>query len=123
MKNYVGAGNTIQYTASGADYSAGDVVVIGNLLGVCAVDIADGETGTVNLTGVYEVPKVDGAVIGKGESLTWDVSAGKFDDNAASPATGDITGAAAVAMEAKGVTSGTASVIKVRFTGAPGTKA
>jgi hypothetical protein len=53
-----------------------------------------------------------------GESLTWDVSAGNFDDQAATPATGDVTGAAAVAVEAAG---NGATTVKVKFTGTPGT--
>ena len=52
-------------------------------------------------------------------NLTWDASAAAFDDNLATPASGDITVGAAVAFEAagNGVTS-----IKVKFTGVPGTK-
>jgi hypothetical protein len=46
------------------------------------------------------------------------VSAGKFDDNAATPASGDITGAAAVAFKA-GANGET--VAWVKFTGVPGT--
>jgi predicted RecA/RadA family phage recombinase len=119
MKNYVGEGKTLQYTASGSDIASGDVVVINNLLAVAAVDIADGETGTVNLEGVYDLPKVDSAVITAGETLSYDISVSKFDDNAATAAAGDITGACAVAMESKGVTvDGT---IWVKLTGAPGT--
>jgi hypothetical protein len=68
------------------------------------------------------VPKVSGAVIAQGESLTWDVSAGSgagaFDDNAATPASGDVTGAAAFAFEAAG--AGVTS-LAVFFTGVPGT--
>jgi Uncharacterized conserved protein len=117
--NYVQEGEVIQYTA-GSNISAGAVVKIGQILGVALVDIANGETGSVAIKGVYTVPKVSGAVIAQGESLTWDVSAGAFDDNAATPATGDVTGAAAVAAEAagNGVTS-----FDVIFTGTPGTVA
>jgi hypothetical protein len=54
----------------------------------------------------------------------WDVSAntnaGAFDDNLATPATGDISGAAALAYEAAG--AGVTS-FRVRLTGVPGTKA
>ncbi|MNC91255.1 hypothetical protein D3C83_74850 [compost metagenome] len=66
------------------------------------------------------MPKVSAAVIAQGENLTWDASAGAFDDNAATPATGDVTGPPAVAMEAagNGVTS-----LEVKFTGVPGTVA
>lgn len=120
---YSQAGNVIQHTAA-ADIASGDVVKIGNLLGVALVDIPNGSTGAVSLSGVFLAPKVSGAVIAKGETLTWDVSAssgaGAFDDNAATPAAGDVTGAAAVAWEAAG--DGVTSLL-VKFTGVPGTVA
>lgn len=116
-KNYVQEGDVIQYTA-GANIAAGAVVAIGQILGVALVDIANGETGSVAIEGVFSVPKVSGAVIAQGESLTWDVSAGAFDDNAATAAAGDITGAPAVAFEAAG---NGVTTLKVRFTGIPGT--
>ncbi len=111
-------GDVIDYTA-GSAISSGDVVVIGNIIGVALTDIANGSTGSVATRGVFTVPKVSAAVIAQGESLVWDVSAGAFDDNAASPATGDISGAAACAWEAagNGVTS-----FDVYLTGVPGTK-
>lgn len=118
---YKQPGIVLDHTA-GADISAGDVVKMGNILGVALTDIANGETGSVQIDGVFELAKVSGAVIAQGESLTWDVSAnsgaGAFDDNAATPATGDVTGAAAVAFEAKG--SGTTTLL-VKLTGVPGT--
>lgn len=115
---FVQEGHIIQHTA-GADITAGSVVAIGNMLGVALVDIANGATGSVALKGVFTLTKASGAVIAKGESLTWDVSAGNFDDNAAIPASGDITGAACFAFEAagNGVTS-----FDVCLTGTPGTK-
>lgn len=116
--NAVQAGNVIDYTA-GANISAGDVVVIGNIIGVAINDIANGATGSVATRGVFTVPKVSGAVIAQGESLVWDVSAGKFDDSEAPPDAGDIIGAAACAWEAagNGVTS-----FDVYLTGVPGIK-
>ena len=113
---YKQEGDVIQHTAA-ADIAAGQVVKIGNLLGVALVAIPNGATGSVKLGGVFAAPKVGGAVIAKGESLTWDVSAGAFDDNAATPASGDVTGAAAVAWEAAG--NGVTSLL-VKFTGVPG---
>jgi len=115
---FIQPGEVIQYTA-GSNIAAGTVVPIGNILGVALVDIANGATGSVQIEGVFTAPKVSGAVIAQGESLVWDVSAGKFDDNAATPATGDISGPPAVAWEAagNGVTS-----LAVKFTGVPGTK-
>lgn len=115
--NYLQAGDVIQYTA-GADISSGDVVKMGNILGVALGDIANGATGSVALRGVFTVPKVTAAVIAQGQSLVWDVSAGKFDDNAATPATGDVSGAPAVAFEAG---TDAMTTLKVMFTGVPGT--
>jgi len=117
--NHVQEGKVIQWTnGTGSAVAAGAVVKIGKILGVALVSIANGATGSVAIEGVFTVPKVSGAVIAQGENLTWDVSAGAFDDNAATPATGDVTGAPAIAFEAagNGVTS-----FDVKFTGVPGT--
>lgn len=117
--NYVSEGKVIEFTASGAKTS-GQVIVIGKVLGVVLGAVADGAVGLAQIEGVFTVPKVSAAVIAKGENLTWDASAAAFDDNAATPATGDVTGGGAVAFEAvgNGVTS-----MHVKFTGIPGTVA
>lgn len=117
--NYIQPGQVIEYTA-GADKTSGQVVVVGKVLGVCLEAIANGATGPVQIEGVFEVPKVSGAVIALGENLVWDASAGAFDDNAATPATGDVTGGGAIAFEAAG--NGVTSFM-VKFTGVPGTVA
>lgn len=118
-KNFVQPGEVIDFTNAGTAITAGSVVAIGQMLGVALVDIANGATGSVQIKGVFEVPKVSGAVIAAGESLVWDVSAGAFDDNAAIPATGDISGPPAVAVEAAG---NGVTALNVLFTGVPGTK-
>lgn len=118
---YVSAGEVIDWTnGTGSAVSAGAVVKVGATLGVALVDIASTATGAVAVTGVFTVPKVSGAVIAAGERLVWDVSATAFDDAAATPATGDVSGESAMAWEAAG--SGVTS-IAVRFTGVPGTVA
>lgn len=119
MKNYVQPGKVIPFTAA-ANHAAGAVVRIGQILGVVKDDVLNGAEGLAEIEGVFTVPKVSGAVIAIGESLTWDASAAAFDDNAATPATGDVTGPAAVAFEAAG--NGT-TTLAVRFTGVPGTVA
>lgn len=123
MKNFAQDGKIIPWTnGTGGDKASGAVVVVGKILGVCTVDIANGATGSVMIEGAARVPKVSGAVIAQGENLTWDVSAntgaGAFDDNAASPATGDVTGPPAVALETAG--NGVTELL-VKFTGVPGT--
>lgn len=93
---FVQVGNVVDYTA-GADISSGDLVVMGHTVGVALTDIANGDTGAVAIEGVFEgVPKVSAAVFAVGEKLILDVSAtpDAFDDSSATPATGDITGAA-----------------------------
>ena len=118
--NFVQAGDVINWTnGTGSAVVAGQVVAIGQTLGVALVNIAAAAAGSVSIRGVYTVPKVTAAVIAAGESLVWDVSAAKFDDNVATPATGDISGPAAMAFEAAG---SSATTLKVMFTGVPGTK-
>ena len=114
-------GEVIDYTA-GADIASGDVVVIGGngeaILGVAITDIANGSTGAVAISGVFTLPKVTAAVIGQGESLVWDSSAGAFDDNQAVAASGDVSGGAAVAFAAA---DNGATTVDVKLTGVPGT--
>ena len=92
-KNYVQAGEVVDFTnGTGSDIASGDVVPMGSLIGVAITDIPDGATGAVGVEGVWELPKVESAVIGAGETVNWDASAGAFDDNQATPATGDRSG-------------------------------
>jgi predicted RecA/RadA family phage recombinase len=95
---FVQVGQTINYSNAGDAISAGDVVVMGTTLGIALVDIAATTgTGAVAIEGVFSgVPKVSAAVFAQGEKLLLDVSAtpDAFDDSSATPATGDILGAA-----------------------------
>ena len=89
-------GKVLDWTNStGSAVASGAVVEIKHMLGVALVDIANGATGNVAIEGVFSsIPKVSGAVFVVGEKLVWDTSAQKFDDSAATPAAGDITGGA-----------------------------
>lgn len=99
-------GNVIDHTNStGSTITAGSIVVIGSLLGVAIADIEDGETGAVDLDGVYVLPKASAAVFAKGDEVIYDVSAGVLISTGA--AEGDLVGGS-VAWEAKG--DGTTSV-------------
>lgn len=106
-KNYVSDGNVIQWTnGTGSAVDSGAVVVLGHIIGIVLVDIANGASGSVAVEGVFTVPKVSAAVIAQGEKTIYDVSAGAFDDSSATPASGDITGAAvAFAAGANGETT------------------
>ena len=116
--NYVFSGCVVDHIA-GAAISSGDVVVIGQQIGIALGDIANGATGSVALDGVFSVPKVSAAVIAQGESVIYDLSALAFDDNLATPATGDVSGCC-VAVEAKGAATTT---IKVKLNVGVGTVA
>lgn len=116
MKNRVSDGAVIQWTnGTGTAVSSGDVVIIGNMLGIAAVDIANGASGSVHLEGEFTVPKVTAAVFNQGEMLIWDKSAGKFDDNAATPATGDVSNAAIAAIAGTSSDTTTRILLKARF--------
>ena len=120
---FLNDGDTIQWTNdSGSAVASDDVVVIGGngdaVLGVALVDLATTETGSVKVSGTWTLPKVSAAVILAGESLVWDSSVSEFDDNAATPASGDVSGAAAWAVEGAG---NGATTVKVKLTGVVGT--
>lgn len=99
--NYIQDGKVIDYTNGGSAIVSGAVVVIGALIGVALTDIAANAVGAVQICDVFELPKATAAVIGAGEEVIYDVSASEFDDNAAVPATGDVS-KACVAVEAAG---------------------
>ena len=122
--NYIQPGDVIEWTNGGTAVSSGNPVAIGTngdaVMGVALVDIANGAWGSVAIQGVFDVPKVDAAVIAIGEFVIFDSSVGEFDDNAATPATGDVSNGA-WAIESKGATTG--ETIRVKLTGFPGTLA
>jgi len=110
--NFIQRGSVVTWTNStGSDVAAGSVVKMVHTLGVALVDIPNGASGSVAIEGVFEAPKVSGAEFAVGEALIWDVSAGAFDDSAATPASGDVTGAA-IAMRA-GADGETTCVVKL----------
>lgn len=86
---------TILYTA-GADIAVDQIVICGVIdakkcrVGVAREAIASGSTGIVAISGVWEMPKVSGAVIKAGESVLWDASGSGVNDNAEASAAGDV---------------------------------
>ncbi|MEZ0231896.1 MAG: DUF2190 family protein [Methylophilaceae bacterium] len=116
-KNYIQPGHVMDFIAA-ADVVSGQVVRVGNTLGVSLGDYKNGDAGELQISGVFEVPKVTTAVIAQGASVLWDASAGKFDVNSSTPASGDVGGASASAFKA-GANGDT--TIWIRFSGAPGT--
>lgn len=116
---YVQDGQVIDYVNAGAAIASGDVVIVGNRIGVALVDIpATTGTGAVGFWGVFNLPAVTGAAFVQGESVNYDVSASLFDDNAAIAAAGDIT-LGATAWETK--TAGAGETVMIALSGAVGT--
>lgn len=94
MARYVSANYTLDYTPSTAK-SAGDVVVLSDLVAVVTHDIAANKLGAVSACGVWELPKAAVAV-SQGDALYWDATAG----NATTTATDNtFAGHAALAAE------------------------
>jgi predicted RecA/RadA family phage recombinase len=91
--NYVQPGDVVTYSNTSTAISAGDVVIIGSLIGIALVNIAaTSGTGSVFVgRGVVTVPKDSNRAWTNGMKITWDASVSKFDTPAGiTEATGDI---------------------------------
>ena len=114
-RTYVQPGEKLTHTAASA-ISAGDVVEMGDIVGIADVDIANGETGTVTVCGVHTVAKTTGTAWNQGDKLDWDTSAGEF-HKGLTPATGDIT-SCGIAAAAAGSADATGQILLTPGTGA-----
>lgn len=72
MKNFVQPGNSIDAVAPAGGVVSGTPLLIGSLFGVPVTSAAEGETFTLNLVGVYNLPKAAGAAWAIGDKLYWD---------------------------------------------------
>lgn len=76
---YVKPGDALDYkNASGADIAVNSVINNGAFVGVAAIAIANGVTGTQLVTGVFNLPKKAGTAAPVGTKLTWSVADGAF---------------------------------------------
>jgi predicted RecA/RadA family phage recombinase len=73
MRNYVKPGNTLSIPAVDPAAS-GDVVQIGDLIGIAASDVAIGDTLDLTVVGVFEIPKVGADAIAVGDPVFWDAT-------------------------------------------------
>ncbi|WP_082434895.1 DUF2190 family protein [Pedobacter sp. Hv1] len=84
MKNKIQVGKILDYTnTTGSAITSGSLVIFGILFGVAVTDIAVGETGSVEMTGVFEFPKASGAIT-QGAKVYWDATAGNVTTTATS---------------------------------------
>lgn len=68
-------GKKIKYTPSGTAVTAGDVIVLVDLVAIATVDIAVGQLGWLATEGVFEIPKATGTPMPVGTIVYWDDTA------------------------------------------------
>ena len=78
--NYVADGATLDYTAS-SDLSSGDVVEIGNVIGVVKddVDVSESTKAVLHIEGVFTLAKQAALAITQGAAVYWDDAAEEID--------------------------------------------
>lgn len=77
-QNYLQTGSRMDWTnGTGVDVSSGDLVPVGASFGIAAVDIADGESGSLIMEGVFEIDAVNSAAISQGNPVYYVTSTGK----------------------------------------------
>lgn len=73
MRNFIQNGQYLDVTPSSA-YAGGELVLLGDLVGVAVADIPANETGVICCSGVFEFPKDPAAVLAQGDHAHWDVA-------------------------------------------------
>ena len=65
-------GEAIDYTnASGSKIEANEIVVLGSRIGIAGTEMANGETGSLHVFGVFELPKKASEAISAGVDVYW----------------------------------------------------
>lgn len=77
MNRFVQEGDAIDYTPED-DVDAGQIVVLGSLVGITKLPIAAGETGALALKGVFEGDKADGVAFAAGAPVYFDTGDGNL---------------------------------------------
>ena len=95
---FIQNGNIIDYPAT-TEVGYGEVVTLGNTIGVAAERIKAGETGGVRLTGVFEMPTAAEA-ISIGDKLYYDAV-----NTCVTKTAGSLTCIAGIAVSAKATTT------------------
>lgn len=73
MKNARQDGKTLSFTNNSEDdIASGDVVPLANRIAVAVTDISAGKSGSIDLEGVFELPKKSTDVVEFSEDLYWD---------------------------------------------------
>lgn len=78
-QNFIACGEVIEYVNStGTAIISDSPVIIGATVGIALVDIADGDSGSVMLEGVFELAKTTPLVITQGDEVFWNTTTKKI---------------------------------------------
>ena len=72
---YVQKGDAVDFTPV-VDLDAGEIVRLGNLIGITKIPVKAGTRGTLALAGIFDVLKPVGITFSAGSSVFWDSSLG-----------------------------------------------
>ena len=75
MASYVQKGDVVDHTPAAA-LAAGEVVVIGSLVGVAPVAVAANALGALAVEGVYSMPCATGSTGAQGSAINWYAASG-----------------------------------------------
>lgn len=81
--NYKQPGDVWDHTGAGNPIQSGDVVLMGDVVGVALTDIAVGATGSVAVNGVFEIAKLSTDTPAQGAPLYWDAGNARLTTTAA----------------------------------------
>lgn len=73
MASLISNGYALDHTPAAA-VAAGDVIVVGDIVGVAPRDIAANELGSIQIAGVFAMPKASGTNIAAGAKVYWNAS-------------------------------------------------
>ena len=77
--NFRQIGEVMDYTnTTGATIKSGDVVLVGKRVGVALGDIADQKVGSVQMEGVFDLPKKPADAPAQGALVYWSAPLGKI---------------------------------------------
>ena len=88
VARFIHDGKSIDYTPQAA-VTAGDVIVIGDLVAIAKLDIAAGQIGALATEGVFDVPKEAAAAdkaIAAGTKVYWNATDKRVETSAGDPA-------------------------------------
>ena len=75
---FVQPGKVLDYANGGTAQASGAVVIAGTLVGVCLAAIAANATGSVQIAGVFTLPKLSTDTPAQGALVYWDATNGRI---------------------------------------------